>query len=139
MVGDPADGLLIWKLSNSAKKADVAQVHTENGHFGGMHHSAARRMVPSPPSTTTISVFFFGTAGVLLPNSGASILSMIVTSKLARLNLLDGFFDHRAAFTQTRMRHHHRMSGTDHRKPFRITGAPCEVPLPASVVEQMNE
>ena len=53
--------------------------------------------------------------------------------------LFDGFFDHRAAFTQTCMRHYHRMPGTDHRKPFRITGAPCEVPLPASVVEQMNE
>ena len=95
-------------------------------------------MVPSPPSTTTISVFF-GTAGVLLPKLGRFDIVDDRHFEIGAPQLLDGFFDHRAAFTQTRMRHHHRMSGTDHRKPFRITGAPCEVPLPASVVEQMNE
>ena len=73
---------IIWKLSNSAKKPTCPKFTPRIGTLVQCTSSAARRMVPSPPSTTTISVRSETTGGCL-PKSGASILSMIDTSKPA--------------------------------------------------------
>ena len=138
MVGDPADGLAHLEAFKFGKKADVAQVHTENRHFGGMHQfGCAQDGTVSSEHDHDFRVFrhYWRLAAEI----GRFDIVDDRHFEIGAPQLFDGFFDHRAAFTQTRMRHHHRMSGTDHRKPFRITGAPCEVPLPASVVEQMNE
>ena len=80
-------------------------------------------MVPSPPSTTTISVFF-GTTGVLLPKLGRFDIVDDRHFEIGAPQLFDGFLDHRAAFTQTCMRHYHRMSGTDASQALSYNGRP---------------
>ena len=74
-------------------------------------------MVPSPPSTTTIS-WVFRHYWRLAAEIGRFDVVDDRHFEIGAPQLFDGFLDHRAAFTQTCMRHYHRMPGTVHRKPF---------------------
>ena len=116
MVGDAPDRLAHLETLEFGQKTDMTHVHAENRHLRAMHQF-------SGPQYRAIAAKHHDDLGVLVDLVGHA-------AELRRLDVVDDrhlepdvaqpvdrLRHHRAAFTQTRMRHHHCMPSADHRTP----------------------
>ena len=114
MLGNPADRLTHLEAFKLRQKADMPQVNAKNRHTGAVHQFS-RSKNGAIPAEHHHNLSAFGNHRRLL----AEIRRLDIVNdrhfETGLGQLLDSLLNHRAALPQTTMRHHHRMTGTEHR------------------------
>ena len=118
MIGDSADRLTHLEALEFREKTDMSQIDAENRHIGAVHQFG-RTQNRAIATQHHHDLRIIGHCGRLTTEIRRFHVVDDRHPKTGPCKLLHRLLHHRAAFAQTTMRHHHRMPGIDHHRPFR--------------------